>query len=95
MKSKITRSDYTRLEKLYLLKSKSVSAKSLFWQLLSNIWHRLYHTLSASPELKVWRTGDSSGRIWWSACDPQTGKSIHYQTEEQMRIWIEQRHRQL
>ena len=93
MKSKITRADYARLEKIYLLQSKKVSALDLFRQLLSNIWHGLCRSFMVSQELKVWRTGDARGRIWWNAYDYKTGQSISYLNEDQMRIWIEKRYR--
>lgn len=58
-----------------------------------NIWQSLIKRLFESPELRVWHTYDGGGNIWWSAYDPKNRCSICQTSEDQMRVWIEQRYR--
>ncbi|MGF1481334.1 MAG: hypothetical protein ACFB4I_17935 [Cyanophyceae cyanobacterium] len=59
---------------------------------LGTIWQGLIAALVKPPELQVWCTTDRHGRLWWNAYDPHTGRSLTRVSEEQMRVWLEQRH---
>jgi hypothetical protein len=60
---------------------------------LKKIGRSLIQFLSSSKELQVWQELDEQGDPSWSAYDPITKQSIHHISEQQIRIWIEQRHR--
>jgi hypothetical protein len=60
---------------------------------LKKIGRSLIQFLSSSAELQVWQELDEQGDTSWSAYDPTTQQSVHHLSEQQMRIWIEQRHR--
>ena len=47
--------------------------------------------LSLNTELQVWQELDHKEHGAWSAYDPETKQSIRHVSEQQMRIWIEQR----
>jgi hypothetical protein len=57
---------------------------------LAYLWKALIGNLKESPEVRVWYTRDRAGKIWWSAYDPTTRRSIHQISEAEMRTWIEQ-----
>ncbi len=84
--------EYQQLEQIFALKSEAERSKPTLQMRLENIWY-LIKSLTALPELRVWHTYDNEGNSWWSAHDPKTGRSIRQISEEQMRVWIEQRYR--
>lgn len=47
--------------------------------------------LTASPEPEIWQSVDRSKRLWWHVYDPKTGKTTDWETEEEVRIWLEER----
>lgn len=59
---------------------------------LKSIWQTATAYLEASSEPRVWSSQDQAGRIAWSAYDPTTKQSIHQITEQEMRVWLEERH---
>ena len=50
--------------------------------------------LTAEPELRVWHETDRQGNTWWYAYDPLTRRSTRQASEDDLRIWIEQRYYQ-
>lgn len=54
--------------------------------------HSLLRTLTTEPELRIWTKTDRLGNIFWYAYDPFTGKSTVQASEDEMRVWIEQRY---
>lgn len=59
---------------------------------LKTLWQGLVKTLSGSNELRVWQASDPDGYIHWRAHDPLTGESAICDSEDEMRVWIEQRY---
>jgi hypothetical protein len=43
-----------------------------------------------SNELDVEEIVDESGRRWWRAYDPQTGKTVYTDSQSEVMVWIEQ-----
>jgi hypothetical protein len=81
-----------QLEQIYPPKIETWYSQSKLWSRLENLWQFLARRLTDSPQLRVWHTYDDQGNIWWSAYNPKTGQSIHQISEEQIRVWIEQRY---
>lgn len=67
------------------------SQRSLVQQ-LSHAWSQMLAHLSPSSEPHVWATQDATGRTLWNAYDPITGRSLRQVSDEEMRIWLEERH---
>ncbi len=55
------------------------------------VWQYLVKALATSLELQVWQTR-CNGCVSWHAYDPITKREAHFGCEEDMRMWIEQRH---
>ncbi len=92
MKPSANRLEYQQLERIFALEAEAERSKPTLRTRLENIWQSLIERLTALPELRVWHTYDNEGNIWWSAHNPKTGRSICQISEEQMRVWIEQRY---
>lgn len=61
-----------------------------WWE--SAIAHLLpFPQLTASPEPEVWQTADRSGQTRWHVYDPRTGKITDWETEAEVRVWLEER----
>ncbi len=77
--------------------SEIVSAKTLrcdpvrsihFKQLLE----RLLTFLSGRREPRIWRNRDRSGNWYFRVSDPVTGASSVFGSEQEVRVWLEQRY---
>ena len=60
--------------------------------LLKRIFEPLLAAIICRDELRLWQTSDRYGNTLWHAYDPATGRSTSAVTEDEMRIWIEQRY---
>jgi hypothetical protein len=60
-----------------------------------SIWNRIgqtvRHWLNTSPEPRV-RMKYSAGQAHWRVYDPTTQRSERFETEQEVRIWLEQRY---
>lgn len=56
---------------------------------LQSIWK--YFTLS-SLEPKIWQKCDRRGNSYWLVRDPVTGRSAHFASEQEVRVWLEKRY---
>lgn len=93
MKPEFNWLEYYRLELISPSKLEPRHSQLTFRCGLENIWQFLLKHLFQSPKLQVWYTCDHDGKIWWSAHNRLTGKSICQISEEQMRVWIEGQYR--
>jgi hypothetical protein len=60
---------------------------------LPRIWQSLMNWIESSSELQVWQESDRHGcTCCWHAYDPMTGNHACFGSEEEIRIWIEQRY---
>lgn len=58
-----------------------------------NSWARtLMHQLTGSSEPRVWQTHDAYGQTLWNANDPTTSRTIRNASENEIRIWLEERY---
>lgn len=46
---------------------------------------------SGSSEPRVWKTQDQQDTLW-NAYDPTSGKTVRKVSEDQLRVWLEERH---
>ncbi|MGC1308685.1 MAG: hypothetical protein WA885_15780 [Phormidesmis sp.] len=59
------------------------------WQKIGR-W--LLAALTDSQQVRVWTRITPAGTKWY-AYDPQLGRSVAYHSEDDLRAWLEQRHR--
>ena len=91
MKPSIDWLEYQRLE-LIIPPSPPRSKKQLSWQRLIAACDTFLQAFVRPAEPQVWQTLDTAGNVWWSACDPATNRVIQDVSEEQIRVWLEQRY---
>lgn len=60
---------------------------------LKKMGRSLIQFFNLSTELQVWQASNEPSESSWSAYDPETKQSIHHISEQQMRVWLEQRNR--
>lgn len=93
MKPEIDWLEYQRLELISGADTHQArSWQQYFWTKLKKLGYFVREYLIDSAQLRVWHSCDSEGKIWWSAYDPNTKQFIDRVSEEQIRIWIEQRY---
>lgn len=57
------------------------------------IWQSLVKWIASGSELQVWQESDRHGRTFcWHAYDPETRNHACFGSEEEIRMWIEQRY---
>lgn len=86
MKPTLRWSEYQQLE----LIPSSVRQYPSWREHLQQLFQQAIAHLFPDP-IEVWRTHDEAG-IWWNAIDHQTGRSILQASENELRIWMEQRY---
>lgn len=64
--------------------------KFVLW--LSNIWQQFAKTLIQSEQPMIRLSKNKAGEIRWSVYDPITGWDVILYSEEEVRIWLEQRY---
>ncbi|MBD2175519.1 hypothetical protein H6F42_01135 [Pseudanabaena sp. FACHB-1998] len=56
----------------------------------ASAWQSLRNVLLPKAEIKVKQVCDRAGNQWWYAYNPLTGQSVYAETDNEMRLWIEQ-----
>lgn len=64
------------------------------FSLLNRFLQHLATDLVQGQEPRIRQTTDRVGKTWWHGCDPVTGRSVCRESEEEMRIWLEERYDQ-
>lgn len=59
---------------------------------LNTLWQGFVKTIIGGNELRVWQTSDADGYVHWRAYDPSTGETAICDSEDEMRVWLEQRY---
>jgi len=67
------------------MKGMSLKAK------LYDAWHRFTELFAIDTEPHVWKTRHH-GHILWHTYDPDTGDSADFASENEVRIWLEERY---
>ncbi len=59
---------------------------------LSRVWQKIVAALTPEDiqSLRVWRETDFCGRNWWKVSNPATNEIIAFDSETEVRIWIEE-----
>jgi hypothetical protein len=56
------------------------------------LWQRLLTLLSGKTEPKIWRKRDRAGNWYFRVFDPVTNLSSTFSSEQEVRVWLEQRY---
>lgn len=51
-----------------------------------------FNSLVLYSEPKIWKKTDAEGNIFWKTYDPMTGTTASFDTEHQVRVWLEERY---
>lgn len=51
-----------------------------------------FNSLVLYSEPKIWKKTDAAGNIFWKTYDPMTGTTASFDTEHQVRVWLEERY---
>jgi hypothetical protein len=62
-----------------------------FVQQFGRVWRSL-EILGCSGEPNIWQSMDRHGNLWWHAYDPATGQTSYLSSEEEVLMWLDQRH---
>lgn len=79
-------------EKWLSRKQNSVDFQLINW--LSQIWQTLGKVFEVSAEPQVWKTYDFKGNPIWHTLDPITGEASDWISENDVRVWLEERYKQ-
>jgi len=63
----------------------------LFGKAINRAWHRFAETIAVDTEPHVWKTM-SHGHARWHTYDPNTGSATDFASEDEVRIWLEERY---
>jgi len=50
------------------------------------------NALASQTEPKIWQKKDADGNRIWQIYDPVTGDQARFDTEQELRIWLEKRY---
>ncbi len=84
----------------YLERCLALNCSEFYTARNSNTWHMLWTFLNQPlfvpqlpgyPEPHIWYGPDRAGHNWWHVYDPKSGQTIELETEEEVRIWLEER----
>ncbi|MBE9142267.1 hypothetical protein [Planktothrix mougeotii] len=81
------------LNSLHPSTSKPVFSSRHFLTKIQSTWNKMIAMVTAGKEPKIWLSSDAEGKRYWNAFDPQTHCFVEHLSEEEMRIWIEERYR--
>lgn len=60
--------------------------------MLRKVGQYLLNFLSGDTDIRVRQTSDELGNCHWDVYDPSTGKSASFASEQEVRIWLDQRY---
>ncbi|NJL85413.1 MAG: hypothetical protein HC886_04690 [Leptolyngbyaceae cyanobacterium SM1_1_3] len=90
IKLPLSQSEYRQLELVETSRTRQI----LIWinQVFGSVAILLQKSLLQTTEVQVWQSRDRSGKLWWCAYDPATGRSLHQVTEAEICCWLERRY---
>ena len=85
--------NYQELE-LMLQKQSNKKAKSSFASELNRIWNGIVQWITTTHELTIDSHKDKFGNTYWTIHDPLLGHKISFDSETEVRIWLDGRYYQ-
>ena len=59
---------------------------------LNRVAHSMVHFLTAGDEPRIWIEADAQGNVFYKGYDPRTGRRFAGGSEQEIRIWLEERY---
>lgn len=59
---------------------------------LSKIAELFFSSFEKSEEIRIWQRVDRNGQIWWYAYNPRTKRSSVFDSESEVRVWLEKQY---
>jgi hypothetical protein len=72
--------------------SKGFSVGQNILNSLKQITAIFFNALVSKPEPKIWQKKDAEGNIIWHTYDPVSGYQARFDTEQEVRVWLEERY---
>jgi hypothetical protein len=60
-----------------------------FWSLVHQSWE--IHLLPVRPEPQIWQGKGDNGKLYWFVYDPRTQQTSNWESEDEVRVWLEER----
>ncbi|OWY68362.1 hypothetical protein B7486_26290 [cyanobacterium TDX16] len=79
-----------KLEQIYNYKPEPQHDRPTRRSWWKKMWRSLVTALSHNAEMRVWKTEDKTGRSLWKLYDPITGETFDFNSENEVRTWIEE-----
>ncbi len=92
---KTTQAQWQLYKRLELIPDSVEQPKSGLAGMAERFVSSLGRFLGNSNDVKepdIWQTLDRHGNLWWHAYDPATGKTSYLSSEEEVLMWLDQRH---
>ncbi len=89
-----TKAQWQLYKKLELIPDSVVQPTTGFARIIewfANLWHSVTIPGKTS-EPAIWQTMDRYGNLWWHAYDPATGQTSYLSSEDEVLMWLDQRH---
>ena len=80
-----------QLERLWKSAPASQTASTQIPDWLKNVGQQLLHFLTGSQQLRIWTQDTKTGKVW-RAYDPRNNQAFSSTSEQDLRVWLEQRH---
>jgi hypothetical protein len=74
------------------LPEKNLGKKTSLFSQLNRICHYLLTVETLGQEPRIWQSKDRFGQTWWHAYDPITKRFVCRDSEDEIRIWLEERY---
>ncbi|PSM49770.1 hypothetical protein C7Y66_07290 [Chroococcidiopsis sp. CCALA 051] len=84
------RQNIQKLEQIYNYKLEPQHNRPTRRSWLKKMWRSLVTAWSHNAEMRVWQTEDKIGRSLWKLYDPITGETFDFNSENEVRTWIEE-----
>jgi hypothetical protein len=85
-----SRSRHTHLERIAGLPSPPAINVSPLKSWLSQLWQAFDIALLRDLESRIWHSVDPLGHTCWHIYDPESGKTFHLNSKQQMQRWLEE-----
>jgi hypothetical protein len=66
--------------------------KSRFVSSITRIWNRIVESIIAVNELKIYSLKSKSGSSYWEIHDPILGRRVFFNSEAEVRDWLDRRY---
>jgi hypothetical protein len=84
-----------KLEQLYHHQPEPKQSQPIRESWLKKVWRSLVAALGDNLEMRVWKTEDKTGRSLWKLYDPISGETFDFDSENEVRTWIEESYNRL